>query len=60
MPIRRIIATEHKRFWGAAAAAYVEINGASPTRIEQLTKNVSIVKKAVLKYQDTTSERSFE
>ncbi len=56
--IRRIIATEHKRFWDAAEAAYVEINGASPTRIEQLTKNVSILKKAVLKYQETSSKWS--
>ena len=54
--IRRIIAIEHKRFWDAAEKAYVEIHGASPTRIEQLTKDVGILRKAVKAYQDVSSQ----
>ncbi|MCA9411358.1 MAG: hypothetical protein KC931_03250 [Candidatus Omnitrophica bacterium] len=54
--MRRIISEEHKRFWDAASQAYYEIHGASPTRIEQLTKNVGILKKAVQEYQKVSSE----
>jgi hypothetical protein len=54
--VRRIISTEHKRFWDAAAQAYFEINGASPTRIEQLTTNVAVLKSAVQSYQEISSK----
>ncbi len=54
--IRRIISEEHKRFWGAAQTAYIDINGASPTSIEQLTRNVGILRKAVQEYQTVSSQ----
>lgn len=54
--VRRLVAVEHKRFWDAAQAAYVEIHGASPTRIEQITKDIPILRKAVAAYHAVSAE----
>jgi hypothetical protein len=54
--IQRLIAEQHKKFWDFAQAAYIDIHGASPTRIAQLTGDIQIMKSAVDAYYDVSRE----
>lgn len=54
--IRRLIAEQHKKFWDFAQKAYIEIHGASPTRIAQLTGDIGIMKAAVDAYYAVSRE----
>lgn len=54
--IQRLVAEQHKKFWDYAQAAYIDIHGASPTRIEQLTGDIRIMKSAVDAYHEVSRE----
>lgn len=53
--IKRIVAQEHKSFWGFAEAVYHEIHGSSPTRIADL-KTVQIMKEATRRYREMSAK----
>lgn len=53
--IRRIVASEHKSFWHFASTYYKEVNGSTPTSINDL-KTVAVMKEACRLYREMSSQ----
>ncbi len=53
--IRRIVAAEHKTFWHFASTYYRQVNGATPTSINDL-KTVAVMKEACRLYREMSSQ----